>query len=513
LAFVCEDDIQHVQQEIAELMKLGSETCQNRNYRKDGTIIHCEWYNSVLMDENEELISMLSLVQDITNRKQIEIEIAQSRESLSKTAATLKQQMERQNFITHITQQVHQSLDVNKILTTSVDEIKRLLKADRVAVFQFIDGVTKVVNEKVEPEYLSIIDMNIADNYFTIESINYHLNLNNDLVLYSSDIAVQSINYHLKFKHSDSEEISDESLGKFVKKSSIKSQVVIPIIQYTDSEKSQETNHPNHQKKDQLWGLLIVHSCAQYRQWQYAEVDLLKQIANQSAIAIQQANLYEQVHIELHNRQQVEQQITNELNQKKVLLKEIHHRVKNNLQVMSSILYLQFRNAPPEIKILTEEYQNRIFAMSLIHEQLYQSDDLAHIDFHNYIRNLTDNLFECYTISSELIKIEIEVVDICISLDQSIPLGLIINELVSNALKYAFPKKHGQISIKLIYENDQIILTVSDNGVGLPEGFNLENAGGLGIQLILSLTEQLDGNLIYDGKNGLMIQISFPLVD
>ncbi len=511
---IFEDDIQHVQQVAEQLMKGFPQTCQNRNYQKDGTVIHCEWYNSVLMDENGNMISMLSIAQDITKRKQIEIEIAQSREALTQTAATLKQQMERQYFITHITQQIHQSLNIEEILTTAVNEIKRLLNGDRVVIFQFIDGVTKVVKEIVKPEYLSIIDMDIADNYFTIESINYHLNLNHDLALYSSDIAVKSINYHLNFSRNmpfcDVDPTSNECSEKFVKQASIKSQIVIPIIQYTDPRKSQEINHPDYQKTDQLWGLLIVHSCAQYRHWQYEEVNLLKQIANQLAIAIQQASLYKQVQTELYNRQQFERQLMNELNQKKVLLKEIHHRVKNNLQVMSSILYLQFRNAPSEIKILTEEYQNRILAMSLIHEQLYRSDDLALIDFHNYISNLTANLFECYGISSELIHIEIEVEDICLSLDQSIPLGLIINELVSNALKYAFPQKHGQISISLIHERYQIILTISDNGVGLPENFDLENANGLGMQLILSLVEQLEGNLIYDGKNGLIIKICFP---
>jgi PAS domain S-box-containing protein len=511
---IFEDDIPHVQQVAEQLMKGFPQTCQNRNYRKDGTVIHCEWFNSVLMDENGSLISMLSLTQDITKRKQIEAEIAQSQETLRQTAATLKQQMERQHFITHITQQIHQSLNIDKILTTSVNEIKRLLNGDRVVVFQFIDGVTKVVKEMVNPEYLSIINMDIADNYFTIESINYHLNLNHDLALYSSDIAVKSINYHLNFSRNiplcDVDVIANECSEKFIKQASVKSQIVIPIIQYTDSGKPQEINHTDYQKNDQLWGLLIVHSCAQYRHWQNEEVDLLKQIANQLAIAIQQASLYGQVQTELYNRQQFERQLMNELNQKKVLLKEIHHRVKNNLQVMSSILYLQFRNAPSEIKILTEEYQNRILAMSLIHEQLYRSDDLAHIDFHDYISNLAANLFECYGISFELINIEIEVEDVSLSLDQSIPLGLIINELVSNALKYAFPKKHGQISISLINETDQIILTISDDGVGLPEDFDLENADGLGMQLILSLAEQLEGNLIYEGKNGLTIKISFP---
>jgi two-component sensor histidine kinase len=123
---------------------------------------------------------------------------------------------------------------------------------------------------------------------------------------------------------------------------------------------------------------------------------------------------------------------------------------------------------------------------------------------------LIANLFECYGVNSELIRIKIEVEDICLSLDQSIPLGLIINELVSNALKYAFPKKQGLIILSLINENNQIILTVSDNGVGLPDDFDLENADGLGMQLILSLAEQLEGNLVYDGKNGLTIKISFP---
>jgi PAS domain S-box-containing protein len=239
---IFEDDIPHVQLVAERLMNGVPQTCQNRNYQKDGTIIHCEWYNSVLMDENRNLISMLSLVQNITKRRQIEIEVAQSLEALSQTAATLKQQMERQHFITHITQQIHQSLNIEKILTTAVKEINRSLNGDRVVIFQFIDGVTKVVKEMVNPEYLSIIDMDIVDNYFSVESINYHLNLNHDLALYSSHIAVQSINYHLNFNREPTsrnlEVTSNEHSAKFVKKASIKSQIVIPIIysapQYQD---------------------------------------------------------------------------------------------------------------------------------------------------------------------------------------------------------------------------------------------------------------------------------------
>jgi len=243
--------------------------------------------------------------------------------------------------------------------------------------------------------------------------------------------------------------------------------------------------------------LKCLHQCDRPRSWEPWEITFLQQIATQIGTVGQKEQLY--------------LQLSSELNQKKVLLREIHHRVKNNLQVMSSILYLQFRHTPPEIKLLSQEYQNRIYSMALIHDQLHRGDNLSQIDFDIYITSLATNLFQCYGTNRELIQLEVNVNDIFLTLDLSIPLGLIINELISNALKYAFPKLYGKIKIQLLSTAQSLILTVSDNGIGIPESFDLENARSTGMQLIQSLTEQLEGEFNYYVENGSTFQITVPL--
>jgi two-component sensor histidine kinase len=127
--------------------------------------------------------------------------------------------------------------------------------------------------------------------------------------------------------------------------------------------------------------------------------------------------------------------------------------------------------------------------MSLIHAQLHQNEDLAHINFHYYISDLTTNLFQCYGTNSEEIQCKLEVSDIFLPLDQSVPLGLIINELVSNTLKHSFPNCFGEVNIKLAQVCDRYHLLVSDNGVGIPKDLDLENTDSLGMQLVYSLTD------------------------
>lgn len=199
---------------------------------------------------------------------------------------------------------------------------------------------------------------------------------------------------------------------------------------------------------------------------------------------------------------QAEKQLKEALKEKEILLKEVHHRVKNNLQVISSILNLQssYVNDENTLNILKES-QNRIKSMAFIHESLYQNKDFAQIKFSEYVVNLSNNLFHSYGLNNNLIDLKLEIDEVFLNLDESIPCGLIINELVSNALKYAFVNKNkGEIEIKVKNKGDKIYLSVSDNGVGLPKDFNIENTQTLGLQLVSSLTEQLEAELKWSSK-------------
>ena len=200
------------------------------------------------------------------------------------------------------------------------------------------------------------------------------------------------------------------------------------------------------------------------------------------------------------------------LKQKEVLLKEVHHRVKNNLQVISSILNLQSSYVEDKKTLdILRESQNRVKSMSFIHENLYRTKDFNKIDFTEYIENLTKSMIHSYQYSENNISLILDLDNVLLSIDISIPCGLIINELLSNALKYAFPiKKTGTILISVKKQsNKRIQIIVEDNGVGYTKGLDSENEGSLGMLLVRTLIEQIDGKIELLKHSGTKYLITF----
>ena len=203
----------------------------------------------------------------------------------------------------------------------------------------------------------------------------------------------------------------------------------------------------------------------------------------------------------------------NSLKEKEMLLREIHHRVKNNLQVISSLLSLQSRYSKDKQAIeMAKESQNRIKAMALIHEKLYRSKDFANVEFNDYIKNLVNDLFASYKVSASRIVLNMDIENISLGIDTAIPTGLIVNELVTNCLKYAFTEGNdGEVMISLrSLDDDEKELIVSDNGVGLPESLDIKKAESLGLRMITNLTEKsLHGKVNINKSNGTEFQIIF----
>lgn len=234
----------------------------------------------------------------------------------------------------------------------------------------------------------------------------------------------------------------------------------------------------------------------------------------QIAVAMDNARLFAAAQREISERRQAERRLNASLTEKGALLKEIHHRVKNNLQVISSLLNLQSRQLTDHALLeIFRESQNRIRSMAIIHEKLYQASDVAQIDFAEYTHSLVSYLFRTYAINAANIRLQIAIVDIALGLDTAIPCGLIINELVSNALKYAFaPQQAGEICVGLVRKQPHhLCLTVSDNGRGLPPTVDYRNTDSFGLQLVNLLTEQLDGTVELDRNGGAAFKITFAL--
>jgi PAS domain S-box-containing protein len=212
------------------------------------------------------------------------------------------------------------------------------------------------------------------------------------------------------------------------------------------------------------------------------------------------------------DRKQAEERVRSSLHEKDVLLKEIHHRVKNNMQIISSLLRLQSRVIGDDrLQEMFKESQNRIRTMALIHEKLYQTEDFARINFAEYIRSLTVHLFHTYKVNPNIIRMNTDVKNVFLDINKAIPCGLIINELVSNSLKHAFPdNKKGEVCIRLSSnKQNKTKLTVSDTGVGMPKDVNFREPETLGLQLVSDLVEQIEGTIRLDRSKGTAFHISF----
>jgi PAS domain S-box-containing protein len=210
-------------------------------------------------------------------------------------------------------------------------------------------------------------------------------------------------------------------------------------------------------------------------------------------------------------RKNLQNAVAASLREKETLLKEIHHRVKNNMQVISSLLNLQIKVMKDEkSREALLESQNRVMSIALVHEKLYQSKSFAEIDFHDYLKKISENLLQSFGVPRGKIRVDIRGQNVILPLEKAIPVSLIINELLSNAFKYAYPgERTGTILVSLEQNGDRHTLIVRDDGIGLPETITLDNIETLGLQLVISLVGQLVGTIALDRTGGTEFRIEF----
>ena len=244
---------------------------------------------------------------------------------------------------------------------------------------------------------------------------------------------------------------------------------------------------------------VLCHETFKTRHWTFEEQDFASSLAHLISLGL-----------EASRRKEAEENLKASLKEKEILMKEIHHRAKNNLTIISSLLNIQSRYiSDKEARDVFKESQNRARSMALIHEKLYRSDELKEINFGEYIKNLTAELFHSYQTSSG-IKLVMDIEDVDLDINTSVPLALIVNEIVTNSLKYAFPdKKTGNISVSFNKKCDELQLVVEDNGIGFPGDLDFKNTNSLGMQLVTSLTEQIKGNIKLKRDNGTKFIIDF----
>ncbi len=263
----------------------------------------------------------------------------------------------------------------------------------------------------------------------------------------------------------------------------------------------------------EVQGVFMIQSLESHTYTQ-GDLDFLEGVANVTAVAVQNLKLVSDLDNKVSELAAANEHLQGLFSEKEVLLKEVHHRIKNNLQVVSSLLNMQLHSTEDaEAREILRESKSRIRSMALIHERLYKSDDQASIAAGNFIKVIADELFMTYEVGST-VRLETKIEDVALDISTAIPCGLVINELLSNALKYAFPAdRKGTISLSLeVTGNGLLNLRISDDGVGLPEDFDFEQSTTLGMTLVRILAiDQLDATLDIDGKNGTTFDLTFPI--
>jgi two-component sensor histidine kinase len=214
---------------------------------------------------------------------------------------------------------------------------------------------------------------------------------------------------------------------------------------------------------------------------------------------------------DISERKRTEELLRRSLAEKEVLLREIHHRVKNNLQVVSSLLYLQAQTlTDPELQKHFLESQSRICSMALAYEQLYQSKSLAEVSVRSYVESLAGQLQEVFQLPGQQIECRTVIGDIVLHIERLIPCGLLITELLSNAYKHAFADgRKGIITISMEQVGEQYVLSVADDGVGMPAGLDYRQSTSLGLQLVSALVSQLNGTLEIEQEGGTLFRVTF----
>lgn len=222
-------------------------------------------------------------------------------------------------------------------------------------------------------------------------------------------------------------------------------------------------------------------------------------------------DFFEGTVVDITKRKELELKLQKSLEEKEILLKETHHRVKNNLAIISSIINLQSSYFDdPEALNAFKNIQDRANSMSMIHERLYKSKDLKNINFGEYLTRLCNNLYKTYTHSTN-ISLKLNIENLSVKNDVAVPLGLIVNELFTNSLKYAFPDENGNLQVDFRGNNEMYMLSIKDDGIGLPKDFGIEKTNSLGLTLVKILTEQINGTLELESENGTKWLIKIPI--
>jgi PAS domain S-box-containing protein len=524
--FIHEDDLDYVRDTIKETYNNGQKDVSviNRNITKSGDVIYCEWYNSLLYNSDGDVVAMYSLVHDVTDREEALDNAKRSMMSYQDLFNSISDAiylLDKEGTIIEANEGLESTFGYKRTKVVGrhhrmlsapgkydEDQIKEIQEKAYEGIPGKYEGWGKKKNGEIFPteflvntgnyfgeKVIIVIERDISDRKESEEALKQREGLFSKL-FNSSPIGIALLN-----EHREVEMVNDGFEHLFgYRENELKGleldKLIVPekrhdeAVRLTESSKVTEVTEKRIRKDGTILDVII-----------YA----VPVVVEKSIVGIYG------IYVDITDRKKAEEQVRKSLREKEMLLAEVHHRVKNNLAVITGLLELQSYSAKDEnAKRILKDSQMRVNSIAMVHEKLYQSDDFSEVDINQYFKELTDVIHRTMKRSDVNIHIELDIIPVKLPIIQAIPCGLLLNEIITNSYKHAFTgRKSGNITVSLSNPCGKLLLQIKDDGIGLPDEPRGSIHTSLGMTLIKTLSKQLNASFDYRSEDGAVFEFKF----